>query len=86
MVLVMALALVQVGLLVRDRLLVESAARAGARGLYPPTACIRLACTMKLTITNAAPATTHGQGFRYWSQPDAVAVCQQTVPGPRRCT
>ena len=32
LVLVMALALVQVGLLVRDRLLVESAARAGARG------------------------------------------------------
>ena len=31
LVLVMALALVQVGLLVRDRLLVEAAARAGAR-------------------------------------------------------
>ena len=31
-VLVVALALVQVGLLARDRLLVEAAARAGARG------------------------------------------------------
>jgi Flp pilus assembly protein TadG len=34
LVLVVALALVQTGLLVRDRLLVEAAARAGARGLY----------------------------------------------------
>jgi Flp pilus assembly protein TadG len=33
LVLVVALALVQTGLLVRDRLLVEAAARAGARGL-----------------------------------------------------
>src|SRR5918994_1940067 len=34
LILVVALALVQTGLLVRDRLLVEAAARAGARGLY----------------------------------------------------
>ena len=34
LVLVVALALVQTGLLVRDRLLVEAAARAGARGRY----------------------------------------------------
>ena len=33
LILVIALALVQVGLLVRDRLLVEAAARAGARRL-----------------------------------------------------
>jgi Flp pilus assembly protein TadG len=34
LVLVVALALVQTGLLVRDRLLVEAAARAGARGSW----------------------------------------------------
>jgi TadE-like protein len=34
LVLTVALALVQIGLVVRDRLLVESAARAGARGHY----------------------------------------------------
>jgi Flp pilus assembly protein TadG len=33
LVLAMALALLQVGLLARDRLLIEAAARAGARGL-----------------------------------------------------
>jgi Flp pilus assembly protein TadG len=37
LVLVVALAVVQTGLLVRDRLLVEAAARAGARGLYSPS-------------------------------------------------
>jgi TadE-like protein len=36
LVLVVALALVQTGLLVRDRLLVEAAARAGARGSLSP--------------------------------------------------
>ena len=38
LVLLVALALVQTGLLVRDRLLLEAAARAGARGhfLLPP--------------------------------------------------
>ncbi|MGZ8646525.1 MAG: TadE/TadG family type IV pilus assembly protein [Actinomycetota bacterium] len=39
LVLVVALSLVQVGLLVRDRLLVEAAARAGARGLYRTSMC-----------------------------------------------
>jgi Flp pilus assembly protein TadG len=34
LLLVIALALVQVGLVIRDRLLVEEAARAGARGRY----------------------------------------------------
>jgi Flp pilus assembly protein TadG len=45
LVLVIALALVQVGLLVRDRLLVESAARAGARtaALQPDDAAVRSA-------------------------------------------
>lgn len=47
LLLVITLALVQVGLLVRDRLLVESAARAGARAasLAPDTAAIRRAAT-----------------------------------------
>lgn len=36
LLLVMCLALVQVGLLARDRLLAEAVARAGARGRYPP--------------------------------------------------
>jgi Flp pilus assembly protein TadG len=35
LLLVVSLALVQVGLLVRDRLLVEEAARAGARAIRP---------------------------------------------------
>jgi Flp pilus assembly protein TadG len=42
LVLVVALALVQVGLLVRDRLLIEAAARAGARSLYALQGCPQL--------------------------------------------
>jgi Flp pilus assembly protein TadG len=52
LVLVMALALVQIGLLVRDRLLVESAARAGARAaaLQPDDVAVRSA------VAGAAPS------------------------------
>jgi hypothetical protein len=39
LVLVLTLALVQVGLLARDRLIVEAAARAGTRGSYPAICC-----------------------------------------------
>jgi len=37
LLLVLALGLIQVGLLARDRLLVEAAARAGARWRFPHT-------------------------------------------------
>jgi Flp pilus assembly protein TadG len=52
LVLVMALALVQIGLLVRDRLLLESAVRAGARAaaLQPDDAAARAA------VMRAAPS------------------------------
>jgi hypothetical protein len=36
--------------------------------------------------TRQMPAPSHGQGFAYWSHPELVAVCQQTVPGPWRWT
>jgi Flp pilus assembly protein TadG len=56
LVLVMALALVQVGLLVRDRLLVESAARAGARtaALQPDDAAVRDAVTAAVPSLDGA--------------------------------
>jgi len=34
----------------------------------------------------AIPTSSHGKGFKCWSHPLAVAVCQQVVPGPARCT
>ncbi len=37
-------------------------------------------------MTSARPPTSHGIGLRCWSHPLAVAVCQQVVPGPSRCT
>jgi transposase len=45
---------------------------------------LRRACATKPATTRAAPTRSHGSGFRCWSQPDAVAVCQQVVPGPSR--
>ena len=38
------------------------------------------------TATRRIPAASQGRGSRYWSEPLAVAVCQDTVPGPVRCT
>jgi hypothetical protein len=46
----------------------------------------RRACPITPVTRNAAPATSQGRGLRCSSQPLAVAVCQQVVPGPSRCT
>ena len=69
LVLVMALALVQVGLLVRDRLLVESAARAGARAaaIEADAGAIRAAALAAApdldgSLTTVQISRTGGQG------------------------
>jgi hypothetical protein len=69
----------------------ERAARLRSEGTFPDTgavesAQVRRACAKKPETTRTAPAISHGSGFRCWSQPEAVAVCQQVVPGPSRCT
>lgn len=37
-------------------------------------------------LNAAIPASNHGKGFKCWSHPLAVPVCQQVVAGPARCT
>ena len=74
LVLVMALALVQVGLLVRDRLLVESAARAGARAaaVEADTGAIRAAALAAAPGLDSSLTTV--QITRDGGQGDPVSV------------
>lgn len=63
----------------------------GPPGTLPNTgpgesAQVRRACPTKPAIARTMPSTSQGSGFKCWSQPEAVAVCQQVVPGPSRCT
>jgi Flp pilus assembly protein TadG len=74
LVLVVALALVQVGLLVRDRLLVEAAARAGARAaaVEPDEGAIRSAALA--AAPDLDPALASIQVMRSGAQGDPVTV------------
>ena len=74
LVLVMALALVQVGLLVRDRLLVEAAARAGARAaaVEADTGAIRAAALAAAPDLDSSLTTV--QITRIGGQGDPVSV------------
>jgi hypothetical protein len=55
-------------------------------GTLTPPSQPRRACPTMPAMNVASPASSHGNGFKCWSHPLAVAVRQQVVPGPARCT
>ena len=74
LLLVVALALLQVGLLVRDRLLVEAAARAGARAAAVEADLGAIRTTALAAASDLDPALATIQVVRAGTQGDPVTV------------
>ena len=74
LLLVVALALLQVGLLVRDRLLVEAAARAGARAAAVEADDAAIRTTALAAASDLEPSLATVQVVRAGTQGDPVTV------------
>ena len=74
LLLVVALALVQVGLVVRDRLLVEAAARAGARAAAVEADDAAIRTTALAAASDLEPSLATVQVVRAGAQGDPVTV------------
>ena len=74
LVLVLVLALVQVGLLARDRLLVQAASRAGAREAAVTADAASIASSARAGATDLDPAQLTVQVYRTGTRGDPVTV------------